>query len=285
MDTSKSMFNSYMKNHAFDATKENGDIVKVFFKEMSDTDNSDRKFMFADLGKLHQGELLEVEGIKWLVFQEAEPLSKQSYCKMVVLRIEHTINYGIDSILHSTHGRIELGNQGVSGSQYPYINGKMIITLARDEFTEKIKANDRLIKFNVAWVVEQTTTEYKGLVTLYLAKTSTIDGDDLVNEIPSGVKPFVPIISESRWDKTILKVIERYTGTASIYEYVDNVPTDTTFTYRVDGIPTTAYTITDAKPNSITIKCNKMYYMGKLVGINAKTLEEISIDLELKGMF
>ncbi|GAU79210.1 hypothetical protein [Fusibacter sp. 3D3] len=120
---------------------------------------------------------------------------------------------------------------------------------------------------------------------MYLEKTSVLSGDDLINEIPDGVGEEPVIISENRWGKTDLKVIEDFTDSADIYEYVDDIATDTTFTFRIDGIDSANYSITSTTSNSITIKCINYYYTGLLVGINNRTSEETSIPLTLKGLF
>ncbi|GAU79209.1 hypothetical protein F3D3_3867 [Fusibacter sp. 3D3] len=148
------MFDYYMKQYSIDAEKSNGDIIKVFFKEITDANNDDKKFIFSHLGDLTQGEIIIVDGIHWMITQESEPVTHQSYGKMTCVRLIHLINFGIDKILNSNYGAIELGNQGLTGSQYPLQDGKMIVSLPLNENTIKIQTNDRIIKFNSAWKVE-----------------------------------------------------------------------------------------------------------------------------------
>ncbi|MBN2899158.1 MAG: Ig-like domain-containing protein [Clostridia bacterium] len=199
MNTLESMFDTYIKMYGLDATS-NGQTVKVFFKEIKDSNSQDKKYCYAYVDAIHQGDIVTVDGTDWLLTQEDESIVHGKYTRLVAQRLFQNINLAINSFLYSIKGQIITGSQGVNGTNIPISDGKIVINVPHNEMTSKIKVNDRIIKFNSAWKVYQVTNELLGMITMYLEQEVLSEGDDAVNEIPNTVASWDITFNESSYN-------------------------------------------------------------------------------------
>lgn len=186
MDYLLSMFRGYMRDYGVDCTVNGSALTRVFLKEIKENQSQDTKHLFAYNGEMAQGDLIEIDGVKWLVLQEDKSYHKQ-YTRFVVIQANSNINFVINEALYSTQGIIDAGNQSKDSSRISVIDGKIVITIQANTFTSKIRTNDRIIKFGQAWKIIAKTNENTNLYNVFCESDIIMSGDDLINEIPVGV--------------------------------------------------------------------------------------------------
>lgn len=202
MNILESMFDNYIKMYGLNATI-NGQTVKVFFKEIKDSNSQDKKYCYAYLNEIEQGNIITVNGVDWLLTQEDESIVHGKYTRLMALRLFQTINLAINSFLYSVKGQIITGSQGIEGVIIPVSDGKIIVNVPQNEMTNQIKVNDRLIKFKSAWKVYQVTNETLGIITVYLTQESLSEGDDVENEIPNTVAKWEISFTETSYELSL----------------------------------------------------------------------------------
>jgi len=192
------------------------------------------------------------------------------------------------------------------------------VTVQSNVNTATIYENQRFVfnKKRVFKVVDiDDFTRQDGLILLKMEKDEILSTDDLANNIAyngetistqtptTGIFFTSPVENNSIFvynsgitydsiytyaDSVIVKptveIPKTLSETVEIYEYVDGVRTVETFTFRIDNVPVSAYTITGLTSNSITIKCNQYYYEGNLVAIKSD-LTEYTTPIILKSLF
>lgn len=129
----------------------------------------------------------------------------------------------------------------------------------------------------------QTATQH-GVITLKLERTQRTEFDDLANNIAyNGDTQLAPVLNNGViFSQTSLTISKGMTEAIDVYEYISGAPQATAFTFRIDGIPVSAYTIVATTANSITLRADQFYYVGTLVAIKPD-LSETSIPLTLKS--
>ena len=118
-----------------------------------------------------------------------------------------------------------------------------------------------------------------------MERAQRMEADDLANNIAfNGDTPNSTTATNGvLFSKENIVISKCMTDTISVYEYVSGVQQATSFTFRVDGIVGSAYTIVSTTSNSITIKANDFFYIGSLVAIKQPTLTETATQLTLKS--
>ncbi|MDW7661163.1 MAG: hypothetical protein SCL54_06975 [Bacillota bacterium] len=183
--------------------------TRIFFKEIKDSSGyKDSKYLYAYDGEVKQGDVVTVDGNQWIMIQEDISYHKQ-YTRFIATEANQNINFVIDEGLYTMDGIIDAGNQSVSGnaSTMSVIDGKIMVTVQRDTMSEKIKTNDRIIKFGQAWKIITTTTESNGLLNIYCESDILLPDDDKINEIPTGIASWGISFAESSAELTLNNTI------------------------------------------------------------------------------
>lgn len=159
----------------------NTQLTHVVVKEIQDSNNGDMKYVYIDYNTCEQGDTISINGLTWMLVQQDESMY-QIYDKLMMKRVKHTINFIVDEELKTYPLLFDVGTQFVDESKYMnVVDGKLKLIVPENETTNKIKLNDRCIKFQSAWKVIAVTDENKGLLNVYCEKDIFTDGDDKVN--------------------------------------------------------------------------------------------------------
>jgi hypothetical protein len=186
-----------------------------------------------------------------------------------------------------------LGQQDDS-RKIPTSVSKRVVVIQCNDNTLNIYQNQRFVftkkhVFSVTEIDDYTrpeTSYQKGIVSLKMERTQRMEFDDLPNNIAfngdvgNSTTPTNGVVF-SRENVVISKGM---TETIQVYEYISGVAQSTTFTFRIDNIVASAYTIVSTTNNSITIKANQFFYIGNLVAIKQPTLTETTTSLTLKSL-
>jgi len=184
-----------------------------------------------------------------------------------------------------------LGQQDDS-RKVPVSVSKRTVVVQNNTETFDIYQNQRFVfskkhVFSVTEIDDFTTpqTDYQhGIITFKMERTQRLEVDDLANNIAFNGSVEAPVVGVSgvEFSKEFLTISKGQTDSVNVYDYLLGVAQPTVFTFRVDGIPSDAYTIVGSTGNSITIKADKFLYVGTLVAIKLD-LTETSIPLTLKS--
>ena len=154
--------------------------------------------------------------------------------------------------------------------------------------TNAIYENQRFIfghkrSYVVTDVDDQTRPER--LIVLRIEKDLPRPEDDLANNIAyNGINtPVQPMVNGVVFSEPFLTISKGQTKTISVYEYVNSVQQATAFTFRIDNVLGSYYSIVSSTANSITIKGLLYYKEGSLVAIKP-SLAETSIPITFKSL-
>lgn len=173
------------KNYGVDCLV-NSQQTKIVIKEIDDNNYSDSKYMFIDYGLCKQGETITVDDITWMLVQQEESFY-EAYDKFTIQKVNHITNFIIDEEVEPFPSLFNVGSQSVDESKYfDIVGGTLKLIIPSSTLSNKIKVNDRLIKFQNAWKIVAITNENEGLLCLYTNKDSVSSDDDLIDEIPEG---------------------------------------------------------------------------------------------------
>ena len=185
-----------------------------------------------------------------------------------------------------------LGQQDDS-RKIPTSVSKRVVVIQCNDNTMNIYQNQRFVftkkhVFSVTEIDDYTRPEtiyQKGVISLKMERTQRMEFDDLPNNIAfnGDVGNIVTPTNGIVFSKENVVISKGMTDTIQVYEYVSGVAQPTTFTFRIDNIVASAYTIVSTTNNSITIKANQFFYVGNLVAIRQSTLVETTTSITLKS--
>ncbi|MCY6958273.1 Ig-like domain-containing protein [Clostridium brassicae] len=177
-------FNEYIRNYGC-SIKINGIDNRGFFKEVDDREKGyDNKYLFTELGKVRQGDIIECLENNWIVIDKDSNIG-QTYDKCVIARALHNIKIYINNTLHEFPAIIQTQRQGIDEGKYINIaDGKIMLITQDNSVTRKIGYDKRIIKMQNVWNVVGFTNENEGLRYIYCKKGQfNPSSDDLENEI------------------------------------------------------------------------------------------------------
>lgn len=266
----------------------NNNIPIHMFTTKSD---GERKYVCHPSNPVYKGDLIDyVDGYKYLVVEQDNHSTVNVFGKCK--RMEESISWK-DSVGNLYTHNYYIVNSGVGmqddNNRVPLSDTRKQIWLQNNSETITIYENQRFIlgKIQPYKVTAIDNFSIVGVLKLTLESVEILVGkDDLANNIAyNGEINQIPTPTTGvEFTKESLDIPLSFEDTVSVYEYIDEVPTATAFTFRIDGIPSTAYTIVSSTSNSINIKCEKYFYKGTLVAISP-TLVEYSIPLVLNSLF
>lgn len=251
----------------------------------------ERKYVCHPSYPIYKGDIIDyVDGFKYLVTEQDNHSSVDNFGK--AQKMEESISWKDSTGLVHTHDYYILtGKAGIQDDNYrvPLSDTKRQIWLQSNDETVTIYENQRFIlgKIRPYKVTAIDNFSTVGIIKLSVESDEILEGkDDLVNNIAYNGEIITPIptpVTQVQFSKSKLEIPKTLSDSVSVYEYVLGVPQLTIFTYRIDGIPASVYTVTSSTGNSITIKCNDYYHVGTLVAIKPD-LSEYSIPITLKSL-
>jgi len=229
-----------------------------------------------------------IDGYKYLTTSQDTHQSIQNYG--FITRMSDSISW------KETNGTIRnqfysLESSGIGGqdqnTKIPTSDAKKVLWMQENDYTKTIYKNQRFILWNTQ-SFKCTFIDYSeiGIVKVILEADELNPLDDLINNIAyNGDIVTVPnLINGVQFDVSEIEIPKTFSKTVSVYEYISSVAQPTTFTFRIDVIDPSKYTIDATTNNSITITCDAYYFTGSLVAVKQPTLEETSIPMTLKGL-
>lgn len=165
-------------------------FFKGLFKEIDDKSQSvDSKYLFT-VEDLQQGTEISYDNINYLVMTRNEKIN-EVYYKYTIQKCPYYVNFIPGGVLQRIPSIIETKTIDVQTGQSIILPiGKVIVTISRNNTTDKIAINDRFITMGSAWKISGVDKSCEGLIKVNADIDQIMTGDDLVNEIPNGaVKP------------------------------------------------------------------------------------------------
>lgn len=252
--------------------------------------DGERKFVCHPEYPIYKGDIIDyVDGFKYLVTEQENHSTVENFGK--AQKMEESISWKDSSGIVHTHSyyiiKGEIGTQD-DNLRVPLSETRKQLWLQLNDETVTIYENQRFIlgRLEPYKVTARDNFTTVGVLKLTLESDEVLVGkDDISNNIAyNGESTTTPVPATGvQFTKPKLEISKSTSESVSVYEYALGVPQSTVFTYRIDGIPASAYTITASTNNSITIKCNDYYHSGTLVAIKP-SLSEYSIPLILKSL-
>lgn len=258
----------------------------------------DEKILIAEnTTSLYSGAKIDWESQVWLVNNKENRAIKthQAYKMMLtngVLKWKDS-----QENIYTEEARMEILNaqdDNDNDVQKSNNRGKAIVQINDD--TNKIYINQRFLINDIPYrvvFINPSDLDYVGLYVITLEFDEESDLDDLVNGIAYNAPRESDDTSDTQtgtsseyvFSESELNVREGLAETLTVYEYVSDVQQATTFTFRVDGISSDKYNLTQIDGNTVELECLEQGYSGFLVAINSNTLEESQIALNLVGLW
>lgn len=171
----------------------------------------------------------------------------------------------------------DYGSEGVAE-----VGSDTIIKVQRNAETELIPFNQRFIFDGHAFQVKQINNHISDTyMEIYMFETQIQSNDDLVNNIANSVGEIKPTTNETLITPDVNKILQGETQNFSVYNYIDGVPSSST--YKVDvlgGSVGVNYTLTIIDGNNfsitnilqsnspLTIVCTNTQNSSDIVSIN-----------------
>jgi len=255
---------------------------------------NDEKLLIVQNDKVvNIGSLVDWDGKIWLCMNQENRAIKTHKSYKITL-CNNTISWKLpngDVQIHPCYVRDYInGGQDVNRT-LPLSESERNVYVQYNQYTDDIYENQRFI-FGKKRALKVTDiddyTRPNGVIMLKMEKDVLYPEDDLINNIAYNgdvTSPQPTPTTEIQFSTSSLEIPVGLSDTVSVYEYISGVVQPTTFTFRIDGIDASKYSILSTTGNSIEIEADEFYYTGQLVAIKDVTLEEISIPLILKSLF
>lgn len=184
MDTLEYQFNEMMKRQGVDVILNNTTTINAFFKEINDNKGmDDYKYMFANVGNVKEGDIIQYHNKEWIVINVQDNHSNV-YNQVVIRRANSTVKMYIDNILYEFPTILDTKTFSIdTGDFFNIADGKIVVTLKDSPKARKIKHDKRFIVMQQAWKVIGFDWSKEGLVILTCEKDSFNSNDDIENEI------------------------------------------------------------------------------------------------------
>jgi hypothetical protein len=238
------------------------------------------------------GSLVEWDGNFWLVMNRENRAIKTHKAFKITL-CNNSISWKDSQgnvFVESCYINEGLGAQGYNMSN-PLTDGRKTVIVQYNVNTSTIYENQRFIlgRKRAYKVTDIDDFTRQDKVISFMFEKDTIDPlDDLLNNIAYNGESTTPQptpTTEIQFTSSELEIPVGMSESVSVYEYVSGVQQSTTFTFRIDGIDASKYTIVSSTSNTIEIEAKEFYFTGQIVAIKDVTLEETSIPIKLQSLF
>ena len=180
-DTYNTMLTMFSKDFTI-----NNIIKQGLLKEINDTNSSiDEKYLLTDT-ELSQGNIIKYNNMNYMIITKNENINN-IYNKYTIRKCPYNVNFVIGGIINAIPSIIETKTLDLSSSQYIVLpDGKIVVTIERNDITNTISVNDKFIKMGFPWMITAIDKSLEGLILLHADIQQIGSGDDITNEIPSG---------------------------------------------------------------------------------------------------
>lgn len=191
MNTTLNFYNQCIKRSGSDLNNYKKTIsFKGLIQEIDDKlEGIDSKYLLTT-ENLQQGTEISNNNINYLVMTRNEKVNGVYY-KYTIQKCPYYVNFAPGGIIQKIPSIIQTKTMDVETGQSIILpEGKIIVTISRNNTTDKIEINDRFIAMGSAWKISGLDKSCEGLIKVNADKDQTASNDDLINEIPNGaVKP------------------------------------------------------------------------------------------------
>lgn len=232
MNIQLNQFNALLKRSGKSCILNNSaTTIAGVFKEIDDKAKEiDTKYFYTAM-PLRQGDMITYNNITYIVITLNQNINGV-YSIYVVRECPFSLNYWIGDTLKNTPIFVDTKVFDTSSTKYMQLaDGQIYITVQKNNYTNNIALNDRLIKFGLAWKVTAIDRTVTGLLKLNCSVDGFITGDDETNEIPQHtMTTHTYVVSVSPSSISSLNVGSTQQLTASVTEDGTAV-SGATFTY------------------------------------------------------
>ena len=170
-----------------------------------------------------------------------------------------------------TYTNFKWGNKGVVEA-----GGDIVVIVQKNKYTSKIKVNDRFLFNEVGFRVKQFFDELNpNYMELYMMKSPELNDDNFEDNIAINQEPnkkndltdgivFLPDVKEIMLDETI---------SFSVYNYEKGTKQESSFTIKVQNVPSKYFDFNVIDGNNFTIKNLKEYQINPL---NIECIDDIT---------
>jgi len=168
-------------------TKEEFEVVVV---EDSSDDFTDEKVLYCYVGSFLEGDVIEWDNSKWILFQE-EKNTKDDYRKFFMVESLSVVNFLVDGVKSKSHPisflKSSYGNKSTrAGSRFFYTANDSSINLIinKNSDTETLEQKDELIINKTVWEVDIINSyESQSVIAMGLSRIRASNSDDLDGNI------------------------------------------------------------------------------------------------------
>lgn len=275
-------------------------LIKLDMSEVADmpiityntTSDGVKRFLNHPEHPIVKGDIIDhVDGFKYLTTEQANHFSVNNFGK--IRKMEDALNWKDSSgavYSHPFHMPKSSAGMQDTDNDLPLSIGRRDVWMQYNVQTATIYINQRFILGGKTAfkVTAYDNFSIVGVLRLSLERDVLYPEDDLINNIAYNgdiIPPQPTPTTEIQFSADSLEIPVGLSDTVTVYEYLEGVAQPTTFTFRIDGIDASKYSILSTTGNSIEIEADEFYYSGQLVAIKDVTLEETSIPLVLKSLF
>ena len=160
-----------------------------------------------------------------------------------------------------TYTNFKWGNKGVVQP-----GGDIVVMVQKNEYTSKIQINDRFLFNNIGFRVKEFFNILNpNYMEIYMMKTPELEGDDFednvaINKQPETIIDLNGIVVSPNVEEVMLgKTVE-----FDVYNYINGIKQNDTFTIKVSGIPQQYFNFVSINKNKFSIENIKQYQINPL---------------------
>ncbi len=160
-----------------------------------------------------------------------------------------------------TYTNFKWGNKGVVQP-----SGDIVVMVQKNEYTSKIQINDRFLFNNIGFRVKEFFNILNpNYMEIYMMKTPELEGDDFedniaINKQPEAIIDLDGIVVSPNVEEVMLgKTVE-----FDVYNYINGIKQNDTFTIKVSGIPQQYFNFVSINKNKFSIENIKQYQINPL---------------------
>ncbi|OAA90136.1 Ig-like domain-containing protein [Clostridium coskatii] len=137
---------------------------------------------------LKQGTEISCDDVNYLVMTRNEKVNGVYY-KYTIQKCPYDINFVAGGVLQRIPSIIQTKTIDIQTNQSIILpEGKIIITISRNNTTNKIAVNDRFIAMGSAWKISGLDKSCEGIIKVNADIDQIMTGDDIINEIPNNTQ-------------------------------------------------------------------------------------------------
>ena len=160
-----------------------------------------------------------------------------------------------------TYTNFKWGNKGVVQP-----SGDIVVMVQKNEYTSKIQINDRFLFNNIGFRVKEFFNVLNpNYMEIYMMKVPELEGDNFedniaINKQPEAIIDLDGIVVSPNVEEVMLgKTVE-----FDVYNYINGIKQNDTFTIKVSGIPQQYFSFVSINKNKFSIENIKQYQINPL---------------------